>query len=252
MTEGLLAECADAAAIKPTTMANRVGELDWQAIAASLDADGAAILPRLLTGPECATLAGLYGEERTFRSRVVMARHGFGRGEYRYFAYPLPELVAELRKNLYPRLAAIANRWNESLGLAERYPARHADFLCLCHDAGQTRATPLLLQYGAGDYNCLHQDLYGPLFFPLQAAFLLSTPGPDFSGGEFVLVENRPRTQSRATVIPLGQGQAVVFPVHHRPIRGARGFYRVAMRHGVSPIRSGQRHVLGIIFHDAK
>jgi uncharacterized protein len=237
--------------IAPPPIAARVEALDGPAIAADLDARGSAILPGFLSPSECSALAGSYNEEIAFRRRIVMARHGFGRGEYKYFAYPLPETVAALRAALYPPLAAIANRWNAALGLPQLYPGQHAEFLALCHRAGQTRPTPLLLQYGAGDYNCLHQDLYGALFFPLQAAFLLSVPGQDFSGGEFVLVENRPRMQSRAEVVPLGQGDGVVFAVHHRPVQGARGRYRVAMRHGVSTVRSGRRHVLGVIFHDA-
>jgi hypothetical protein len=193
----------------------------------------------------------MYADDEHFRSRVPMARHGFGRGEYRYFNYPLPELVAELRGAVYPQLVPIANRWNASMGLAVRYPAAHAEFIARCHAAGQRRPTPLLLQYGAGDYNCLHQDLYGEHVFPLQLAILLSEPGRDFSGGEFVLTEQRPRMQSRADVVPLRQGDAVVFAVHQRPVQGTRGSYRVNMRHGVSRVRSGHRHTLGIIFHDA-
>ena len=194
----------------------------------------------------------MYGEDRWFRSRVVMSRHGFGRGEYRYFAYPLPQLISRLRTNLFPRLAAIANGWNESLGTDIRYPSNHVDYLQRCHNAGQTKPTPLLLQYGEGDYNCLHQDLYGEQVFPLQVAFLLSEPGVDFTGGEFVLTEQRPRMQSRAEVAPLRRGDGLIFPVHHRPVRGTRGVYRVNLRHGVSRIRSGHRHTLGIIFHDAQ
>jgi hypothetical protein len=196
-------------------------------------------------------LAGGYGNDALFRSRVVMERHGFGRGEYRYYAYPLPADLAQLRTGLYPPLARIANRWQAALGLDERYPLEHAQYLARCHAAGQARPTPLLLQYGPGDYNCLHQDLYGEHVFPLQVAVLLSRPDEDFSGGEFVLTEQRPRMQSRAEVVPLRQGDAVVFPVHTRPVNGTRGVYRVNMRHGVSRLRSGHRHTLGIIFHDA-
>ncbi|HAP12429.1 MAG TPA: proline hydroxylase, partial [Afipia sp.] len=196
--------------------------------------------------------AGLYGEDGIFRSHIIMARHGFGRGEYKYFSYPLPDIISALRTALYPQLAPIANRWNESMGIDVRYPAEHADFITRCHKAGQTRPTPLLLQYNAGDYNCLHQDLYGEHVFPLQVAVLLSEPERDFTGGEFVLTEQRPRMQSRAAVVPLKQGDAVVFAVHHRPVQGTRGTYRVNLRHGVSQLRSGHRHTVGIIFHDAK
>jgi len=229
----------------------RLAGLDWTAIAADLDAHGAALIPGLLDAPTCAAVAGWYGEDRLFRSTVIMARHGFGRGEYRYFANPLPELIADLRTALYPPLAEIADRWNAALGEAVRFPPTHAEFLARCHAAGQTRPTPLLLRYGPGDYNCLHQDLYGEHVFPLQAAILLSQPGADFAGGEFVLTEQRPRMQSRAEVVPLTRGDAVVFPVHHRPVRGGRGVYRVNLRHGVSRLRSGRRHTLGLIFHDA-
>jgi hypothetical protein len=229
----------------------RVARYDWTALAADLDAWGAAVLPGLLTPDECASLAALYDDESQFRSHVVMARHGFGRGEYRYFRYPLPELVAGLRTALYPPLAEVANGWAERLGGA-RYPDTHPEFLAACHAAGQTRPTPLLLQYGIGDYNCLHQDLYGELAFPLQVAILLSQPGRDFTGGEFVLTEQRPRMQSRAEVVALTQGDAVAFAVHDRPVRGTRGHYRVNMRHGVSRLRSGRRHTVGIIFHDAR
>ncbi|MES2150827.1 MAG: 2OG-Fe(II) oxygenase [Pseudomonadota bacterium] len=224
---------------------------DWERIGAGLDADGCAVLPGLLTAEECASLRAAYAERALFRSRVVMERHGYGRGEYQYFAYPLPQRLAQLRTALYPPLAAIANRWADVLGLATRYPPAHADFLARCRAAGQTRATPLLLRYGEGDYNCLHQDLYGEHVFPLQVAVLLDAPGSDFTGGEFVLTEQRPRMQSRVEVVPLARGDAVVFPVQQRPVNGARGPYRVAMRHGVSRLRSGQRHTLGIIFHDA-
>jgi hypothetical protein len=205
-----------------------------------------------LTPQECAALRGLYGRDAPFRSRIVMARHGFGRGEYKYFAYPLPEIVAALRAALYAPLADVANRWNEAMGIAVRYPTGHAAYLARCHAAGQSKPTPLLLQYGAGDYNCLHQDVYGEHVFPLQAAFLLSRPNDDFAGGEFVLTEQRPRMQSRAEVVSLQRGEAVIFPVRHRPVQGARGVYRVNMRHGVSRLRSGSRHTLGVIFHDAK
>jgi hypothetical protein len=205
-----------------------------------------------LTAEQCAALAQSYASDAPFRSRVVMARHGFGRGEYKYFAYPLPEPVAVLRAALYPPLAEIANSWNEAMAIDLRYPQEHASYLARCRKAGQTKPTPLLLQYGAGDYNCLHQDLYGEHVFPLQVTLLLSRPGEDFTGGEFVLTEQRPRMQSRAEVVPLAQGEAVIFPVHHRPVRGTRGIYRVNMRHGVSRLRSGHRHTLGIIFHDAK
>ncbi|HEU5041667.1 MAG TPA: 2OG-Fe(II) oxygenase, partial [Gemmatimonadales bacterium] len=209
-------------------------------------------LERLLPPEECERLAGLYDREALFRSHIVMARHGFGRGEYRYFAYPLPDPVERLRRALYPPLAAIANRWSEALGARTRFPSTHAEFLARCHTAGQRKPTPLLLRYTAGDYNCLHQDLYGDHVFPLQVAILLSEPGRDFTGGEFVLTEQRPRRQSRAEVVPLRQGDAVAFAVHHRPVAGARGFYRVSLRHGVSTIRSGRRHTAGIIFHDAR
>ncbi len=234
-----------------TEIAARIAALDWAGVAASLDGEGWAVLPRLLSPRECDEAAAQYGDEALFRSHVHMARHGFGRGEYRYFAYPLPPLVASLRERLYPRLAPIANRWHERTGRAERFPARHADYLAHCHAAGQARPTPLLLQYGPGDYNCLHRDLYGAEVFPLQVAVLLSAPGDDFTGGEFVLTEQRPRMQSRAAVVPLGKGDAVIFAVNERPVAGSRGDYRVAMRHGVSEVRSGRRHTLGIIFHDA-
>jgi hypothetical protein len=230
----------------------RIDALDWPALAAGLDTQGCAVTNPLLTTDECAALAGRYADDKLFRSRVIMARHGFGRGEYKYFADPLPDLIQGLRTALYPRLAEVANRWNEAMGVAIRFPPDHEDFLDRCHKAGQPRPTPLLLQYGPGDYNCLHQDIYGEHVFPLQATVLLSQPGADFSGGEFVLTEQRPRMQSRAEVVALRQGEAVIFPVHHRPVRGTRGIYRVNMRHGVSRIREGHRHTLGIIFHDAK
>jgi hypothetical protein len=228
-----------------------LSELDWPRIAADLDAHGHAHVERLLPPDACAAIAAGYDDDARFRSRVVMARHGFGRGEYRYYAYPLPEPIATLRREIYPRLAPIANRWNEAMGVDVRYPATHDAFAERCRAAGQTRPTPLLLRYGAGDYNCLHQDLYGEHVFPLQVAILLSQPGRDFDGGEFVLTEQRSRMQSRADVVPLAQGDAVVFAVHHRPVRGARGTYRVNLRHGVSRVRAGSRHTLGIIFHDA-
>lgn len=230
---------------------DRTHRYDWQAIRTSLDAGGSALLPRLLTAGEARGLAALYPDDAQFRSTVHMARHGFGRGQYRYFRYPLPPLIAGLRGTLYPRLLPIANDWNARMDLARRYPADHADFIAECHAAGQRRPTPLLLQYGVDDYNCLHQDLYGELAFPLQVAILLSEPGRDFTGGEFVLTEQRPRMQSRPEVVPLAQGDAVVFAVHYRPVAGSRGSYRVNLRHGVSRIRSGARHTVGIIFHDA-
>lgn len=226
--------------------------LDWQRIGEELDQQGAAVMPGVLPRDECAALAANYSRDELFRSRVIMARHGFGRGEYKYFDYPLPEPVVVLRAGLYPQLAGIANRWNEAMGIEAHYPAEHAQFLERCHQAGQTKATPLLLEYREGDYNCLHQDLYGEHVFPLQATFLLSEPGRDFTGGEFVLTEQRPRMQSRPQVIPLGLGDGVVFAVNQRPVRGTRGTYRVTMRHGVSRIRSGRRQTLGIIFHDAQ
>lgn len=226
-------------------------DVDAAALAEALDRDGHAIVPGLLAPADCEALAAGYEEAGLYRSRVVMARHGFGLGEYRYFDYPLPSLVAELRTAFYPLLQPIANRWNERLGNAVRYPDDLDEWLAHCHRAGQTRPTPLLLKYGPGDYNCLHQDLYGEHVFPLQLAILLSQPGAGFTGGEFVLTEQRPRRQSRAEVVPLMQGDAVVFSVHHRPIAGTRGDYRATMRHGVSRVRSGARFTLGIIFHDA-
>jgi hypothetical protein len=232
--------------------AGRAAALDWPRIFKDLDAQGRAMIERLLSPDECRSVAELYPEDERFRSRVVMARHGFGRGEYKYFAYPLPDLIAGLRTALYPHLAEVANRWNEAMRIDVRYPSDHAEFLDRCHRAGQLRPTPLLLRYGPGDYNCLHQDLYGEHAFPLQVAILLSEPGRDFTGGEFVLTEQRPRLQSRPEVIPLRQGDAVVFAVHHRPVRGTRGTYRVNLRHGVSRLRSGRRHTVGVIFHDAK
>ena len=232
-------------------LAERIAAIDWENVARSLDADGHAVLHTMLSPEECASLAARYEDGAQFRSRVVMARHGFGRGEYQYFAYPLPGLIAGLRTALYPRLCSIANRWNEAMDIAVRYPDDHDEFLDRCHRAGQMRPTPLLLQYGEGDYNCLPQDIYGEHVFALQVAFLLSKPGWDFTGGEFVLTEQRPRMQSRATIVPLDQGSGVIFAVNNQPVQGTRGSYRVKMRHGVSRILSGHRHTLGIIFHDA-
>jgi hypothetical protein len=229
----------------------RLASCDWTAAAAALGAQGWATLASLLTADECDLLARLYGQDDGFRSRVIMGKHGFGRGEYRYFAYPLPGLVEALRRSLYARLAPVANRWHEAMGMDVRFPGDHSAFIQRCHDAGQTRPTPLLLQYGEGDYNCLHQDLYGAHVFPLQVALLLSEPGEDFEGGEFVLTEQRPRMQSRVAVVPLRKGDAVVFAVNSRPVQGAHGAYRVNLRHGVSQIRAGRRHTMGIIFHDA-
>jgi hypothetical protein len=225
--------------------------LDWLAIAGDLNERGCALLRGVLAPRECESLAALYPDDAPFRSRIVMARHGFGRGEYKYFSYPLPARVDRLRTALYRKLAPVANAWNEAMKIDLRFPAEHGEFTGRCHDAGQTRPTPLLLQYGPGDYNCLHQDLYGQHVFPIQVAFLLSQPGRDFTGGEFVLTEQRPRMQSRAEVVPLCQGDAVAFAVHHRPVQGTRGVYRVNLRHGVSRVRTGHRHTLGIIFHDA-
>jgi uncharacterized protein len=235
-----------------TDVAARLETIDWAQAESDLDAQGCAVLKQLLAPDQCRALARLYADNTRFRNRIVMSRHGFGRGEYKYFCYPLPDLIAELRPLLYARLVDVANRWNAAMGIDIRYPARHDAFLKRCHDAGQTRPTPLLLQYGAGDYNCLHQDLYGEHVFPLQVAILLSEPGRDFAGGEFVLTEQRPQMQSRAEVVALVQGDAVAFAVHHRPVRGTRGSYRVNLRHGVSRLRAGQRHTIGVIFHDAK
>ena len=229
----------------------RVAAYDWRALASELDSYGCVVLPQLLSSAECSTIAALYSDESHFRSHVYMARHGFGKGEYRYFKYPLPGLLSGLRTALYPHLASVANEWNGRMGIAEHYPDDHASFLERCHAAGQTRPTPLLLGYVPGDYNCLHQDLYGDLAFPIQVATLLSEPGVDFAGGEFVLTEQRPRMQSRAEVVSLLKGDAVAFAVHHRPVRGTKGNYRVNLRHGVSRLRGGRRHTLGIIFHDA-
>lgn len=233
------------------SIAQRIEAIDWERIGTDLDARGCAMAQGLLLPTECEHLTGLYSDERSFRSRIVMERHGFGRGEYQYFSYPLPAVVEELRSGLYPRLAPIANLWNIAMGIDVRYPSQHAIFLDRCHAAGQLRPTPLMLRYGPDDYNCLHQDLYGEHVFPLQVAILLSEPGEDFIGGEFVLTEQRPRMQSRVEVVPLRRGDAVIFAVHHRPVQGTRGVYRVNMRHGVSRVRVGQRHTLGVIFHDA-
>ena len=227
------------------------GAIDWDRAGADLDAHGCAVVKGLLDPAACRAYADAYEDEARYRSRVVMERHGFGRGQYRYFAYPLPDDLALLREALYGPLARIANRWHEAMGIATRFPARHAQFLARCHAAGQERPTPLILRYGEGDYNCLHQDLYGEHVFPLQVAVLLSRPGVDFSGGQFVLTEQRPRMQSRVEVVGLEQGDAVIFPVSQRPVNGTRGAYRVTMRHGVSRLLSGHRHTLGIIFHDA-
>lgn len=226
--------------------------VDWKSLTQDLDTEGSSVIERLLSPDECQALAGLYPKDDIFRSRIVMARHGFGRGEYKYFSYPLPDLIAGLRTAIYPHLVPIANRWNNAMGIDVRYPEKHADFIARCHQAGQSKPTPLLLQYGAGDYNCLHQDLYGEHVFPLQLTILLSEPRKDFTGGEFVMTEQRPRMQSRPIVVPLRQGDAVVFAVNHRPAQGTRGAYRVNLRHGVSRLRSGHRHTAGIIFHDAK
>jgi hypothetical protein len=229
----------------------RINETDWPRVEADLDEAGCAIVPGMLDADACAALRASYDNDSLFRSKVVMVRHGFGRGEYKYFSYPLPGLVEDLRTSLYPRLAPVANRWEEALGRARRFPTTHAEFLKACHAAGQTRPTPLLLRYGPGDYNCLHQDLYGDEVFPLQVAILLSEPGRDFTGGEFVMTEQRPRMQSRAEVAPLTLGSGIVFAVNERPVQGSNGVYRVKMRHGVSRLRSGSRFTLGVIFHDA-
>jgi hypothetical protein len=228
-----------------------IGALDWPAIERHLDAYGCAIAPKLISRETCRELAALYSDDARFRSRIVMGSHGFGRGEYKYFANPLPDQIVALRRGFYPRLAPIADRWNEAMGIPIRYPEEHDAFLARCHQAGQKRPTPLLLRYGPGDYNCLHQDVYGEHLFPLQLAILLSEPGHDFTGGEFVLTEQRPRMQSRAEVAPLTQGDGVIFAVRERPVQGTRGTYRVNLRHGVSRIKSGERFTLGVIFHDA-
>jgi uncharacterized protein len=238
--------------IAERSITRRLTSIPWERVEADLDAFGGAVVEHLLTEQECKAIVAMYARDEIFRSRVVMARHGFGSGEYKYFSYPLPGVVEDLRTQLYPRLAPIANRWNETLRTDVRYPASHAEFLKRCHDAGQCRPTPLLLQYGEADYNCLHQDLYGEHVFPIQVAVLLSEPGRDFEGGDFVLMEQRPRMQSRVEVVPLRQGDAVAFAVHHRPAQGTRGAYRVNLKHGVSRIRRGHRNTLGIIFHDAE
>jgi hypothetical protein len=241
----------DANAIPAERAVARVDALDWQRIEKDLDRHGNALLQGVLSSDECEGLAGLYSEDGLFRSRVVMGRHNFGRGEYKYFDYPLPDVIQGLRTALYPQLAVVANRWNVAMGIGVRYPESHDKFVNRCHEAGQRRPTPLLLQYGEGDFNCLHQDLYGEHIFPIQVAILLSEPTRDFTGGEFVLTEQRPRMQSRPEVVPLRQGDAVAFAVHHRPVQGTRGSYRVNLRHGVSRLRSGRRYTVGIIFHDA-
>jgi len=227
-------------------------DISWEQVSHSLDAEGNAIIKSILSSDECDDIRALYQERKFFRSEVIMERHGFGRGEYRYFSYPLPELIATLRTSLYPHLAPIANRWNDAMGVDVRYPGTHAEYIRRCHQAGQDKPTPLLLKYETDDYNCLHQDLYGDHVFPLQVAVLLSEPDQDFTGGEFVMTEQRPRMQSRPIVVPLRKGDGVVFAVHHRPVQGRKSVYRVNLRHGVSRLRSGSRHTLGIIFHDAQ
>jgi hypothetical protein len=236
----------------PNGISERIQSIEWTRVSQDLDAQGSAVIERLLSPDECDAIAGLYPKDEIFRSRVVMGRHGFGRGEYKYFSYPLPDVIASLREAVYPHVVPVANRWSGAMGSEAQYPDQHADFIQRCHQAGQVRPTPLLLQYETGDYNCLHQDLYGEHVFPLQLAILLSEPDRDFTGGEFVMTEQRPRMQSRAIVVPLRQGDGVVFAVHNRPVQGTRGVYRVNLRHGVSAIRSGRRHTVGIIFHDSK
>ena len=230
----------------------RAEDISWDQVSQNLDAEGNAAIRGVLSSDECDEIRALYQERKLFRSEVIMERHGFGRGEYRYFRYPLPTLIATLRTSLYPHLVPIANRWNEVLGIDARYPARHADYIRRCHQAGQDKPTPLILKYETDDYNCLHQDLYGEHIFPLQVAVLLSEPERDFTGGEFVMTEQRPRMQSRPIVVPLRKGDGVVFAVHHRPVQGKKSVYHVNLRHGVSRLRSGSRHTLGIIFHDAQ
>jgi hypothetical protein len=237
--------------VSAQTIAERVNALDWERVSQDLDSQGNAVLEDLISSAECRTLIGLYKKKDIFRRHIIMEQHGYGRGEYKYFSYPLPDIIDGLRMTIYPHLASIANRWNRAMGIDVGYPAQHADFIARCHEAGQIRPTPLLLQYQTGDYNCLHQDLYGEHVFPLQVAILLSQPVTDFTGGEFVLTEQRPRMQSRPEVVPLHQGDAVIFAVHRRPVQGIRGIYKVNLRHGVSRVRSGHRYTLGIIFHDA-
>lgn len=235
-----------------TILSKKIDRLDWLSVSNDLDGQGHAVIQHLLLARECEHVRALYECDELFRRRIVMGQHGFGRGEYQYFAYPLPAIIARLRTSLYPHLAPIANRWNRLMGLATRYPDNHAQFLTSCHEAGQTKPTPLLLQYGPDDYNCLHQDIYGVQVFPLQLTILLSKPEQEFRGGEFVMTEQRPRMQSRPMVVPLRQGDAVLFAVAHRPVQGTRGFYRVKLRHGVSRVRSGRRYTAGIIFHDSR
>ncbi len=230
----------------------KLDDIKWEQVSRDLDAEGNALIENVLSAAECDQIRELYEDENLFRSRIVMERHGFGRGEYRYFRYPLPDLITTMRTSLYPQLATIANRWNKTMGIDMSFPATHAEYIQRCHHAGQDKPTPLLLKYGPGDYNCLHQDLYGEHIFPLQIAVLLSEPQIDFTGGEFVLTEQRPRMQSRPLVVPLRKGDGVVFAVQHRPVQGKKSTYRVNLRHGVSRLRSGSRHTLGIIFHDAK
>lgn len=234
------------------TIDERVAAVPWKQVSRDLNAEGNAVINGILSPSECDEVRSLYQKDKIFRSHIVMERHGFGRGEYRYFGYPLPELIAAMRTSLYPHLVSIANDWNEAMGINVRYPATHADYIQRCHRAGQNKPTPLILKYGIDDYNCLHQDLYGEHIFPLQIAVLLSEPDKDFTGGEFVMTEQRPRMQSRPIVVPLRKGDGVVFAVHHRPVQGKKSVYRVNLRHGVSRLRSGSRYTLGIIFHDAK
>ena len=234
-----------------SSLPQHLTNLDWPTLEQSLDQDGCAVIRNLLPPLQCRQLAGLYAEPSLFRSRVIMARHGFGRGEYQYFRYPLPDLIQQLRQSLYPALVPLANRWNEHMGIEVRYPHEHADFIQRCHAAGQQRPTPLLLQYGPQDYNCLHQDLYGEIFFPMQLVLFLDEPGKDYDGGEFVLIEQRPRAQSKAIVLKPGKGDTLLFTTNFRPVKGNKGYYRVNMKHGVSEVTHGQRHTLGIIFHDA-